>query len=404
MMKIFKIVLLVLLLTGIHAKAAKWKKLKPLDAYKGTAYNLKENVAYMEIRWYASKKSKKVNKTLVLYRKSLKSYPADVIAKFEALRPKYSTKADIGAAGNAFFIDVNGKMFQMDMRRDVVSLLDKIDTPAEVQLILNFGHEEYGKFYKKTAKGYKVKTSEPLGGCTSISRVQRIDKAGNFSNDRASSTLLRKGCKKRKHTRFVSNKKISYEYYSAIDIDKKGNLYVLGAVKKNKDFNGLTFSVLEKYGANGKRLWSKKFKDYTSNIAVVDKSIYLFEDKKLTAKYTLNGKKKSSNNASEFVIDKKGNISIYGKKVEQRVINDKKYFPEGLPNKKEAIDFQAYDYIKDQSGNVFIVGSEVFYPSGSPDEVPSGQCGMVEQVHGALIAKLNSKGKTVWAKVIDRND
>jgi len=193
MMKIFKIVLLVLLLTGIHAKAAKWKKLKPLDAYKGTAYNLKENVAYMEIRWYASKKSKKVNKTLVLYRKSLKSYPADVIAKFEALRPKYSTKADIGAAGNAFFIDVNGKMFQMDMRRDVVSLLDKIDTPAEVQLILNFGHEEYGKFYKKTAKGYKVKTSEPLGGCTSISRVQRIDKAGNFSNDRASSTLLRKG-------------------------------------------------------------------------------------------------------------------------------------------------------------------------------------------------------------------
>jgi len=51
-----------------------------------------------------------------------------------------------------------------------------------------------------------------------------------------------------------------------------------------------------------------------------------------------------------------------------------------------------------------VVGSEVFYPSGSPDEVPSGQCGMVEQVHGALIAKLNSKGKTVWAKVIDRND
>lgn len=90
-------------------------------------------------------------------------------------------------------------------------------------------------------------------------------------------------------------------------------------------------------------------------------------------------------------------------KADNDVINAK-YFPEGLPNKKEATDFYLSDYAKDNKGNIYIVGSEVFYPSGSPDEVPSGQCGNVEQVFGALIAKLNSKGKTVWAKVIDRND
>ena len=62
------------------------------------------------------------------------------------------------------------------------------------------------------------------------------------------------------------------------------------------------------------------------------------------------------------------------------------------------------DYVKDKKGNIYIVGSEVFYPSGSPDEVPDGECGNVEEVLGAVVAKLDSKGKTVWAKVIDRND
>ena len=76
----------------------------------------------------------------------------------------------------------------------------------------------------------------------------------------------------------------------------------------------------------------------------------------------------------------------------------------GIPNKKEAIDFYLSDYVKDKEGNIYIVGSEVFYPSGSPDEIPDGECGNVEQVLGALVAKLDGKGKTVWVKVIDRND
>ena len=46
-------------MTGVHAKGAKWQKLKAIDTYSASAYHLKENVAYMEIRWYATKKGKK---------------------------------------------------------------------------------------------------------------------------------------------------------------------------------------------------------------------------------------------------------------------------------------------------------------------------------------------------------
>jgi len=390
MMKIFKIVLLALLIVSVNAKAAKWQKLKPLNAYNGSAYNLKENVAYMEIRWYESKKSKKVSKTLALYRKSLKSYPADVIAKFESLTPKYSTKADIGTAGNAFFIDVNGKMFQMDMRNDVVSLLDKLDTPAEVQLIQHFFNGENAQYYRKVSKGYETKWIYLIKGCAYGKNISLINK--NISWYDAKFTLFRKGCKKRKNTKFIRSKKVSYENYLAIEMDEKENLYVIGDVKKEKKFDSPRFSVVEKYNTKGKRLWSRKLKDYAENIAVIDKTVYIFEHGNLVAKYTLNGKKKPSSKLYKIEMDKR------------KTIKQGEYLPEGLPNKREILYGNISDYVVDKKGNTYVVGSEITYPSGTPDEVPEGECGNVEEIAGALIAKLNSKGETVWAKVIDRND
>ncbi len=403
MTAIFKMVLLLLMISGLQARNGKWQKLEPLKSYPGSAYNLKENVAYMEIRRYSTKKSKNASETLALYRKPLKSYSEDIIAKFKALTPKYLKNADLGSYGNAFFIDTKGKMFQMDMKKDIISLLGEIDTLAEVQLVLWLNHEKYGKYYKKIVKGYTVKTSEPLAECTSLSRVVQIEKSGKYIYT-SSSTLLRKGCKKRKHTQFVSNKKINYEYYSAIAMDSKGNLYVIGEVGKNKDFDSSRFSVLEKYSGKGKKLWSRKLKDYAANVAVSGKYVYIFTDDKLQVKYTLDGKKKSSVNATEATIDKKRNISIFGKKIEKKILKQGKYLPEGLPNKKEILDAHIADYVMDRRNNVYVVGSEVFYPSGSPDEVPNGECGNTEQIHGALIAKLDSKGETVWAKVIDRDE
>ncbi len=390
-MKIFKIVLSVLLLTGVQAKAAKWQKLKSIDTYPGSAYHLKENVAYMEIRWYATKKGKKITKTLKLYKKPLESYPKETISKFRSLKPKYSNDADIGWTGNAFFIDTKGKMFQMDMRKDIISLLGKIDRPAEVELILYLSHERGKHYFKKTSKGYKIKTVEKLKGCISMVGQGMVSRSGKYTYE-FRYNLQRKGCKKRKHTKFVHNKKVNYQSYNKIVLDDKGNLYVLGNVKKSKlsdEYN--SFYVLEKYNGGGKRVWSKKLKaDELDGLSVNGGSVYVLNNKKSKAVFSLNGKKKSFKNINTV-------------KADNDVINAK-YFPEGLPNKKEATDFYLSDYAKDNKGNIYIVGSEVFYPSGSPDEVPSGQCGNVEQVFGALIAKLNSKGKTVWAKVIDRND
>ena len=392
-MKLFKFVLLLLLTMGIYAKGANWQKLKALETYPGSAYHLKENVAYMEIRWYATKKGKKVTKTLKLYRKPLESYTHEIISKFKSLKPKYSDKADIGWSGNAFFIDSKGKMFQMDMRKDIISLLGKIDRPAEVELVLYLKNEKGVHYYKKSSKGYKIKSVEKLKGCTSMVRQGNVNMSGKYTYT-FRYNLQRYGCKKRKHTKFVHNKKVNYESYNKIALDEKGNLYVFGEVKKSKSSDKYkSFYVLEKYSARGKKVWSRNTMKYADKLSVTGGSIYILDDKKTIAVFSLNGKKKSLKNAHSVKADN-----------EVRDINNAKYFPEGLPNKKEAIDFYLSDYVKDKKGNIYIVGSEVFYPSGSPEDIPDGECGNVEQVLGALVAKLDSKGKTVWAKVIDRND
>ena len=391
MMKIFKIVLLALLIVSVNAKSAKWQKLKPLNAYNGSAYNLKENVEYMEIRWYATKKGKKITKTLKLYKKPLESYPKETISKLRLLKPKYSNDADIGWTGNAFFIDTKGKMYQMDMRKDIIGLLGKIDRPAEVELILYLNNAEGRHYFKKTSKGYKTKSVEKLKGCTSMVQQGNVDTSGKYTYT-FRHNLQRSGCKKRKHTKFVHNKKVNYQSYTKIALDEKGNLYVLGEMRKSKfgdDYK--VFYVLEKYNGRGKRIWSKKLKtDEFNGLSVNGGSIYVLNNKKSKAVFSLNGNKRSLKNTKTI-------------KADNDLINAK-YFPEGLANKREAIDFYLSDYVKDKKGNIYIVGSEVFYPSGSPDDIPDGECGNVEQVFGALVAKLDSKGKTVWAKVIDRND
>lgn len=179
-------------------------------------------------------------------------------------------------------------------------------------------------------------------------------------------------------------------------MDGKENLYVVGEVTKNRDLDSSRFYVLEKYSTKGKRLWSKKLKGYATNIAVINKSVYVFDYEKLQARCTFTGKRKSLAKKSDVMTDKKGNISIFGQKIEKKTVKSGKYLPEGLPNKEEKIDAYIEDYATDKRSNIYLIGSEVFYPSG--------ECGNVEEVKGALIAKLNSKGKTVWAKVIDRNE
>jgi len=390
-MNTLKIILLTLLLTSLQAKSAKWQKLQGIDSYLGSDYHLKKDVSYMEIRWYATRKSRKITKTLQLYRKPLESYPQSLIAKFKSLKPRYSNSADIGGSGNAFFIDTNGKMFQMDMKKDIISLLGKIDRPAEVELILYLNHEEGRGYYKKLSKGYKIKSIAKLKQCTNRVRYSFISYSGKYIPD-GNYKLQRVGCKERKDTKFIKSRRVSYESYEKIVLDDKGDLYLLGVAKKSKSSDDYeSIYLLDKYSSRGRKIWSKRLELQSANgLLYKNGSIYILSNQKPKARFLPNGKR----------------VGLKDKNI-MKVENsrgDAKYSPEGLPNKEEALGFYLHDYAKDKRGNIYIVGSEVFYPSGTPDEIPNGECGNTEELLGALVARLSSRGKTIWARVVDRDE
>ena len=178
---IFKIVLLILLITGLHAKGAKWQKLKSLEAYSASAYTLKEGVEYLEIRsYYSGSEDKGYNikkyETLVsLERTPLKSFSPKMLQKFKALSPNLSKQTNmkkssfclmsgcISRISNGFMIDSHGKMWRMNTVNDVIGMLGEIDTPAEAKLVLwlndkNRGtsDENHKDKYRKTSKEYTV--------------------------------------------------------------------------------------------------------------------------------------------------------------------------------------------------------------------------------------------------------
>lgn len=394
-MQLFQVLSILFLLTSLEAKSIKWHKLKPLASYGGEAYSLSERVAYMQIRGYQNKKTNKPSEILTLSTKPKQGYPSNVIKRFQNIKPKYSSKADLNTFGygNAFFIDNDGKMFQMDMQKDIIFLLGDIDRPAELQLLLRLGHYEKGEYYRKTSKGYEVKISYPIKGCIQHNIEVFIDKKGHIAERKSS--YERKGCKARKHTKFIYNKRVNYQWYLDISIDKKQNLYLLGEVSKDKGTDTLTYYTLDKYTLSGKKIWSRKLKTtVASAVMTAQGSLYILENSKVVEKYNSKGEKHSLN---------KDEISKIGKKYKEQDIKKGEYLPEGLPSKKDAIDARIQAYATDKQGNIYVVGSEIFYLDGLPEEMLVGGCGNSERIYAALIAKLNPKGETVWAKILDAN-
>ena len=392
-----KITLVLFFFTVTLLQAGGWKTLKPLSAYSASDLHLKENVAYLEIRRYRTKKSTKAYEVMALYRTPLDQNPQGVVDKFKRLTPKYSNRTDfIPYYGNAFLIDSAGKMFRMDMAKDVISLLGAIDRPAEAQLVLWLRNYGEGQYYRKIARGYETKRTFVAKGCVTGTEIVTIDGSSAFppSNFRYS----KKGCRQRKHTQFITSRKLNYERYDAIAMDAKENLYLLGTVKESKSPDDYTYDVvLDKYTRDGKKLWSRNVKGLEGSIAtsiVADRrSVTILGSGKPLAIYSLNGKRQSL---------QKSDRSKFGKKKE--MAKEEKYLPEGLPDPKNGIDAEINDRVKDKKGSTYIAGSELFYPSGSPAEVPVGECGNVETISGALVVKLDKNGKTVWARVIDGDE
>ncbi len=180
-MQIFKIVLLILLATGVHAKSIKWQELKPLKAYPASAYTLKNGVEYLEIREYyngvkdTKYKIETYRVTVPMGETSFKSFSPEMVKKFKALSPNLSKQTNIkkssfclmsGCASrisNGFMIDRRGKMWRMNRAKDVIEMLGEIDTPAEAKLVLwlnnknrGLSDKNYKDKYRKTSKGYTV--------------------------------------------------------------------------------------------------------------------------------------------------------------------------------------------------------------------------------------------------------
>ena len=75
---------------------------------------------------------------------------------FDKLKPHFGSKADLLEKSNAFFVDNKGKSWQMDMVKDVKSLMASINTPSGIQLALWLYGKQEGYRYRKKAKGYEV--------------------------------------------------------------------------------------------------------------------------------------------------------------------------------------------------------------------------------------------------------
>jgi len=180
MAKIFKIVLLLLLTVGLYAKGAKWHSLKPLYGYNNSSYVLKEGVAYLELReytWKSSSLNENAHESFAMSRKPLSSFSKYKVKRFKNLAPILNNKTNIrkfkscdyygclNHIGNGFMIDSNGRLWIMNEIADVWSFIERINTPAKIQLALWLYGKDQGVRYRKVANGYEVITEKYRSSC-----------------------------------------------------------------------------------------------------------------------------------------------------------------------------------------------------------------------------------------------
>jgi len=131
----------------------------------------------MEMRLYEVDKSyhKVVKKGYKViwraYRKPLNRFDKQLVRKFKSAAPnlsagtdlvKYSTAYSLDGSGkhyfiaNVFYIDVNGKIWRMNTKKDLLSYILPIDNSADLSEVL-WLKSYYGlKKYRKVPEGYEV--------------------------------------------------------------------------------------------------------------------------------------------------------------------------------------------------------------------------------------------------------
>ena len=218
MKKFFTVILL--LSTTIYATtiAPTFKKLKPLNAYSPYAYNLASDIKYLELRIYTYSNSKELTKRgshpryeLVATAKRAAT-SKNLIKRLRKYPPILSPKADMHASGmcvmsgcsfrrgNAFVIDNKNKMWKMDETSDLLTYLGKIDTEAELKMLLWAKSFKYDNSkYRKVKNGYEVIVEydndlSNIGECGHFTYHLNVSNWGDISEKLLRKTQSKNGC------------------------------------------------------------------------------------------------------------------------------------------------------------------------------------------------------------------
>ena len=157
-----------------------WKALEKNTKYPNSAYSLRDDVAYFELRKYVF--DRKGEKMLTnryapyfsVYRKPLSSYPPKLVSQFRKVPFNNSQSTNIKVKQNyynylfktkGFIIKTDNHFWTINEKKDFIWLFDKIDTEAELHFFMtmnNFFNYSYkvDNSYKKTAQGYEVKQKQ----------------------------------------------------------------------------------------------------------------------------------------------------------------------------------------------------------------------------------------------------
>jgi len=181
MQKVILAVIFFFTVTEIYAKQSGWRVLKPLEKYTIDMYSMKNTVAYLEIRRYYKSvhaktyNIKKYDITVTLQQTGFTITNYKMLKRFRHVAPNLSVLTNLkkhgicimngcfGYISNAFMIDTEDKIWRMNRVEDVISMLDKINTPAELKLVLWLQHPNWDihdsnhkEKYQKTVTGYRV--------------------------------------------------------------------------------------------------------------------------------------------------------------------------------------------------------------------------------------------------------
>jgi len=192
--------------TALYGQTSSWQKFERYDTGFLVEGSFKKNIILFEIRSYKKKKKKKKGERLFYYSTAdILKFSKTPEELFDKLKPHFGSKADLPQKSNAFFIDRRGKTWQMDMIKDVESLMTKVDTPSELQLALWLHGKQEGYRYRKKDKGYEVDISyQKKGICGSFQEKVFVGSQGEVTQ--LSMHHSQEGCKTKKHPLSVKKK------------------------------------------------------------------------------------------------------------------------------------------------------------------------------------------------------